>query len=180
MGLFGPAKALGSPRQVLEWLYTVGGGGVPPPGPPSPPPDQSDHRGKKRNLQKGKSDRAVFGTQTFGSQTPPPPPSLPSNTSLGSPTVIFFWRRRVQPHRCRPCPGPLWVLLQPLSLLLFLVVVVVLAFALIPNRTTCQIGAALHVPLPPAWRSSPAPEGVPALPRLHRHHRTPFTRQQGA
>ena len=33
------------------------------------------NRGKKRNLQEGKSDWAIFGTQTFGSQTPLPPPS---------------------------------------------------------------------------------------------------------
>ena len=37
-----------------------------------PPPDQSDHRGKQQNSQKGKSCRAIFGTQTFGSQTPHP------------------------------------------------------------------------------------------------------------
>ena len=40
-------------------------------------PDQSDHRGKKRNLQWGNSCWAIFGTQTFGSQTPPPPPPPP-------------------------------------------------------------------------------------------------------
>ena len=34
-----------SPREVLEWLYTVGGGGGTPPNGP-PPPDQSDHSGK--------------------------------------------------------------------------------------------------------------------------------------
>ena len=38
-----------------------------------PPPDQSDHRGKKRNLPLGKSCRAIFCTQISGSQTPPPP-----------------------------------------------------------------------------------------------------------
>ena len=37
-----------------------------------PPPDQNDHSGKKRNLQLGKPDWAIFSTQTFGSQTPPP------------------------------------------------------------------------------------------------------------
>ena len=42
---------------------------------PPPPPDQRDHRGKKRNLPLGKSD-PIFGTQTFGSQTPPNPPPL--------------------------------------------------------------------------------------------------------
>ena len=45
--------------------------------PPSPT-DQSDDSGKKRSLPSGKSCQAVFGTQTIGSQTPPPtpPPSL--------------------------------------------------------------------------------------------------------
>ena len=42
------------------------------PATPPPPPDQSDHRGTNGNLQSGKSDRAIFGTHTFGSQTPPP------------------------------------------------------------------------------------------------------------
>ena len=41
--------------------------------PPPPSPDQSDHRGKNEILQQGKSDRAIFGTQHFGSQSPPPP-----------------------------------------------------------------------------------------------------------
>ena len=50
---------------TLERLTTLAG-------PPPPPPDQSDHRGKKRNLQQGKSGQAIFGTQFFGSQTPPP------------------------------------------------------------------------------------------------------------
>ena len=47
--------------------------GLPPSGPP-PPPDQSDHRGKERSLPLGKSGWAIFGTPTFGSQTPPPSP----------------------------------------------------------------------------------------------------------
>ena len=42
--------------------------------PPPPAPDQSDRRGTKRNLPTGKYHRALFGTQTFGSQNPPPPP----------------------------------------------------------------------------------------------------------
>ena len=57
-------------RDVLERLTTIR----------SPPPlDQSDHRGKKRNLQEAKSGRAIFGLQPYGSQTPPPPSS---NASL--------------------------------------------------------------------------------------------------
>ena len=39
----------GSPRASLEQLKTKGGGGGQNPLPPSP--DQSDHSGKKRNLQ---------------------------------------------------------------------------------------------------------------------------------
>ena len=39
-----------------------------------PPPHQNGHSGKKRNLQSEKSRCAIFGTQTFGSQTLPPPP----------------------------------------------------------------------------------------------------------
>ena len=49
--------------------------GVPPPHWTRPPPDQSDHRGKTRNLQSGKSGGAIVGTQTFG-PVPPPPPLL--------------------------------------------------------------------------------------------------------
>ena len=37
-------------------------------------PLESDHRGKKRNLQSGKSYQAIFGTQTFRSHTPSPLP----------------------------------------------------------------------------------------------------------
>ena len=51
---------------VLQWLTTIGGA------PPPPPRRRSDHCGKKRNLQLGKSGRAIFGTQNFGSQTFPP------------------------------------------------------------------------------------------------------------
>ena len=57
----------GGRREALEWPYTVGGGGG------TPVPDQSDHSGKKRNLLLEKSGRAMFGTQSFGSQTSPPP-----------------------------------------------------------------------------------------------------------
>ena len=45
------------------------------PPPPPPPKDQSDRRGKTRNVPLGKSGPVIFGTPTFGSQTPPPPPS---------------------------------------------------------------------------------------------------------
>ena len=55
------------PREVLEWPYTIGGGYPPPPD--IPLPDQSDHRGKKRQLPFGKSGHAIFRTQKFWSQT---------------------------------------------------------------------------------------------------------------
>ena len=55
------------------------GGVAPPPPPPpgTPPQDQRDHRGKQRNVPWGTSCRAIWGTQTFGSQPPPPPPVPP-------------------------------------------------------------------------------------------------------
>ena len=46
--------------------------------PPHHPPNQSDHCGKKQNVQLGKSDQAIFGAQNFGSQPP-----LSSNVSQG-------------------------------------------------------------------------------------------------
>ena len=55
-------------RGVVQWLYSIGGGR-----PPPSPPDQRDNRGKQQNLPLGKSGQAIFGTQTSGSQTPPPP-----------------------------------------------------------------------------------------------------------
>ena len=50
--------------------------------PPPPPPDQSDQRGRKRNLQLGKCGQAIFGTQMFWVPAPPPPP-LSFHVSLG-------------------------------------------------------------------------------------------------
>jgi len=58
-------------KDVLERLTTMGGAPLPTPRTPRTP-DQSDKSGKKRNLPLGKSCRAIFGTQYFGSQTPPP------------------------------------------------------------------------------------------------------------
>ena len=53
-----------------------GGGGGWEIGLEGPPPRSCNgsraHRGKRGNLPPGKSDRAIFGTQTFGSQTPTP------------------------------------------------------------------------------------------------------------
>ena len=42
-------------------------------GPPPPPKDQSDHRGKKRNVPLGKSDRAIFWFKHFCVPDPPLP-----------------------------------------------------------------------------------------------------------
>ena len=53
-------------------------GGVTPSGPPPPPSDQSDHRGKQRNVLLGKSDRAILVHKLFGLRPPSPPPSNPS------------------------------------------------------------------------------------------------------
>ena len=66
---------IGPTRPVLSFLFRKEEGHpLPPLDPPPPPSDQSDHRGKTRNLPLGKSCWAIFGTQTFGSQTFPPPP----------------------------------------------------------------------------------------------------------
>ena len=65
--------AMGSGTMAVHRSRTRGGGGLPQ-NPLPPSPDQSDHRGKKRNLQSGKSGQAIFGTQNFGSKTPSPPP----------------------------------------------------------------------------------------------------------
>ena len=81
-------------REVIEWPYAAGGAAPPPPPPGPPLQDHSDHRGTQRNVQKGKSGPAIFGTQTLGSQTPPPPRLIPP---------CHLGRRR--PH-CRPPPRP--------------------------------------------------------------------------
>ena len=47
--------------------------------PQTPSRDQSDHREKKRNLQRGKSCGAIFGTQIFA----PTPPAQQKNTVAG-------------------------------------------------------------------------------------------------
>ena len=56
--------------------------GVTPLGHP-PQPTKVTIVGKNRNLQSGKSGRAIFGKQTFAPPPPPPPASPPSNTSPG-------------------------------------------------------------------------------------------------
>ena len=45
-------------------------GGTTPWNPPPPRQDRRDRRGAKRNLPLGKSGQALFGTQSFGTQTP--------------------------------------------------------------------------------------------------------------
>ena len=56
------------------------------PPPPRTPPSQIKvtivGKMKKRNLQHGKSEWAIFGTQVFGSQAPSLPPTAPSNSGL--------------------------------------------------------------------------------------------------
>ena len=68
-------------------------GGLPTPGlSPPAPADQSDHRGKKRNLPLGTSGRAIFGTQTFAPPPPPPPDTSPGpgRTFLHRPPHYFL------------------------------------------------------------------------------------------
>ena len=60
-----------APRGSIRMAVHRSMGGTPPPWTP-PPPDQSDHSGKKRNLQYRKFCRAMFDTQFVGSQSPPP------------------------------------------------------------------------------------------------------------
>ena len=59
---------------------------------PPPPPDQSD-RGKKRHLPLGKSDQAIFGTQTFGSRLGAPWGSLHGAPARANPkaTDVRLW-----------------------------------------------------------------------------------------
>ena len=58
-----------------------------PPPPPlwTPPPNQNDHRGKKRNLQQGKSGRAIFGAPLLGPIPPLPFPPFLCSSSLPLP-----------------------------------------------------------------------------------------------
>ena len=78
-----PAAAAHPPnRGVFGMMNHQRGGG----GPPPPPQTKGTIVGKKRNLPFGKSDWAIFGTQTFRSQTPPPPHSkdaLPPTPKTG-------------------------------------------------------------------------------------------------
>ena len=72
-------------------------GGAPPN--PPPPPDQSDHRGKNES---GKSGWAIFGAQTFGSQTPSPHPR-----SRDAPDVpVLLTPARMVPLATHTAPPP--------------------------------------------------------------------------
>ena len=64
---------------------------------PPPPTHQSDHREKQQNLPLGESGRAIFGTQSFGSQTPPPPNAWPRNAPFPTP-------RPAVPGHCGAAP----------------------------------------------------------------------------
>ena len=82
-----PSVAQGSVRMAGH--HRRRGGGTPHLLDTPPLPDQSDHRGKQRNLPLGKSDRALSAAQIFGSQNPPPPaliPPAPVAPSHGTPT----------------------------------------------------------------------------------------------
>ena len=82
-----------------------GGGGDPSPKTLSPPsPDQSDHRGKKRNLQLGKSGQAIFGTPSFGSKTPSPPPQ--TKVTIAGKNEIYNWENLVRPFLVHQVLGP--------------------------------------------------------------------------
>ena len=59
-----PSKRQGCIRMTVHWSRR---------GSPPPLSDEKDHRRKKRNFQYGKFCQAIFGTQFFASQTPPPP-----------------------------------------------------------------------------------------------------------
>ena len=69
-----------------------------------PPPDQSDPREKKRNLQKGKSGPAIFGTHIFGSQTPSPPSPSPAQKTPCPPPPPALTLSHTVP-RSPPRPG---------------------------------------------------------------------------
>ena len=71
-----------SPGEGVEWPYAVGGGGYPPWTPPPPLQTKVTIAGKNE-IYKRESLVAIFGTQTFGSQTLPP--LFFSNTSLTAP-----------------------------------------------------------------------------------------------
>ena len=90
-----------------------------------PPPPKSDHCGKKRSLQSGNSDRAIFWYTNFCPRPPSPPPPPPTHTTppnsgprgrsaLGLSRVARHRRkscarsvpRAAAPSHCR-CPRPL-------------------------------------------------------------------------
>ena len=66
---FGRVKG-GGGQGSIRMAANRGRRGVTPPR--TPPPDHSDRRGKTQNLPSEKPCWPIFGTQTFGSRTPPP------------------------------------------------------------------------------------------------------------
>ena len=73
---------------------------------PDPPPqDQSDHRGKKRNLLLGKSCWAIFGTQTVGPPTPSPPALGVQHAMESSGHAMSVCKAGAHPRRKQP-PRP--------------------------------------------------------------------------
>ena len=108
-----PPPPQGSIRMVVHRRTR----GVPPLNPP-PPPDQSDYRGQKRNLPSGKFCQAIFCTQNFESQTPPPLPPfyyspgsacppLPTKVTIAGKNEVYRWENRVGPFLGPRPPPPL-------------------------------------------------------------------------
>ena len=80
-------------RGILESPYAAGGQGGGGGGSPSIPKSPS---WENWNLQQGKSCQAIFGPQTFGSQTPPPLSNISLAIALGRNAICV----------CFPLPGP--------------------------------------------------------------------------
>ena len=69
----GLGKGPGLGSEVLDWPYAVGGGGGTPPLLPPPLQTKVTIVIKNEIYHREKSCRPIFGTHTFGSQTPLPP-----------------------------------------------------------------------------------------------------------
>ena len=75
-----------------------------PPPPRPPPPDQSDHRGKQRNLKSGKSSWAILVHKRLGPR--PPPPSPPPLLILPLPPPAMMVRTGAAGAQWRGHTGP--------------------------------------------------------------------------